>query len=115
MKKIIQIMVTFLFLINTSFANAEYNKDLANDYFIENVISFIKSPDKDDLVNIKDLTEKYCETVYLEATRRRQYTEEELKKCWNFFEMKMEQEMDYIRYMQNNRGVNPPSSINNGE
>ena len=105
MKKISLIMISLLFLINTSFVDANYSKILVNDYFIENVISFIKSPDKSDLMNIKDLNERYCETVYLEATRRREYTEEELNIFWKFFEMKREQEMDYMRYIQNGRGI----------
>ena len=100
MKKIRYIMITFLLFINTSFATAEFNKDLIDIYFIENVIAFINSPSKEDLKNIKDENERYCETVYLEVTRRREYTEEELNKCANHFEMKKEQERAYMKYIR---------------
>lgn len=96
-------MITFLLFINSWFINTNYDNNFTNGYFVENIIAFTNSPNKDDLDEINDLYIKYCETVYLEATRRRKYTEKELSICSNFFNMKREQEMDYIKYMQNNR------------
>ena len=102
MKKKLLFLITLILLIKTSIVDANY-RFLVNNYVLENVISFIKSPNKDDLINIKDINRRFCEKVYLEATRRRNYSNIELTICWNFFEMKNEQELDYIRYMQNNR------------
>ena len=96
-------MITLLLLTNTFFTDINYDKNLVNDYVIENIIAFTKSPDKIDLKKIKNKNDKYCEQVYLEATRRREYTQKELNFCENHFAMKREQEIDYVRYMQNNR------------
>jgi hypothetical protein len=45
----------------------------------------------------------YCEQVYLEATRRRDYTDNEIILCWEYFTMKNNEEKAYMNYMFNNR------------
>ena len=77
-------MKKFLFLLAFVFSifsfisvNANYNSNLENDpIFMENVYGFINSA---DYLEYSDLT--YCEQVYLEATRRREYTSTEINKC----------------------------------
>jgi hypothetical protein len=46
---------------------------------------------------------KYCAEVYLEATRRRDYTQEEINICWDYFDKKNAEEIAYKKYMLNNR------------
>jgi hypothetical protein len=63
--------------------SAEFNENLIEDeIFMENVYNFILSPDLVDIVYIQDEENlKYCAEVYLEATRRRDYTQEEINIC----------------------------------
>ena len=58
---------------------------------------FISSPNKFTLSFIKDYKLRYCEKIYLEATRRRDYTKYEEIICGDIFELKRQQELDYIR------------------
>lgn len=100
MKKIILVTILFLIFFNNSFSDYSYN-----DYYKESLYYFINSPDKKDLEYIIDDTNRYCEQVYLEATRRREYTEIELAICSDLFAIKRQQELDYIMYMFNNRWI----------
>jgi hypothetical protein len=75
MKKLLIITVSFILLF-TTIVSAEYNSDLNMDpVFMEDVYSFIQTEDA------TDSKLSYCEEIYLEATRRREYTEYELIKC----------------------------------
>lgn len=102
MKKIL-LFITFFFLIllNNS-ANALY---YYSDYYWESIDSFISSSSYNDLLSIDDEVTRYCETIYLIATRRREYTEIETAICSDIFEAKKQQELDYITYMLRNRGI----------
>jgi hypothetical protein len=102
MKKALAYILWLIFLISTLTTNAFYNY---NEYYWESVKAFINSPSKDELDDIVDEATRYCEQVYLEATRRREYTEIEIAICSDIFEIKRQQELDYINYMYKNRGI----------
>jgi len=101
MKKI-SLIFTFL-LLSLSFYST--NAYFYSDYYWESIKSFINSPSQTDLENIENTRIKNCERVYLEATRRRDYTEAELLVCSDVFKVKMQEELDYMIYMLKNRGV----------
>jgi len=48
---------------------------------MENIEAFINSPSRDDLNAIEDEVIRYCEEVYLKASRRRDFTPEEVSTC----------------------------------
>ena len=102
MKKTLIYIISIIFICSIWTTNAYYDY---NEYYWESINAFINSPSKDELVNIVDETTKYCETVYLEATRRREYTEIETAICSDLFKIKKQQELDYITYMYKNRGI----------
>lgn len=93
-------VLTFLFTSVNVNSYYEYS-----DYYSESIKAFMNSPDKSDLERIENKIIKHCETVYLEATRRREYTKLELKYCSEVFEIKRQQEIDYMTYMLWNRGI----------
>ena len=75
--KIIQLLVLFFTLLSFNWVNAF----VYNDYYSESINNFINSPSKIDLDSIENKTTRLCERIYLEATRRRDYTENELTLC----------------------------------
>lgn len=85
------------------FTNAYSEFD--NEYYKESVKAFINSPSEFQIEKIKDKVTKYCEKVYLVATRRREYTEIELELCSDIFKIKNQQEIDYMNYALWNRGI----------
>jgi hypothetical protein len=98
MKKIV---ITLFVLLNIFSTNlySDYDSILNSDpEFMEQVYSFILT---EDITTSDNLS--YCEKVYLEATRRREYTEFELIKCWDYFIQKNNEEKAYMKYMFNNR------------
>lgn len=98
MKKIF-ISLFILLSLFTIPVNAEYNQELNSDpVFMEDVYNFINTSDTTDWVALS-----YCEQVYLEATRRRDYTDNEIILCWNYFTKKNNEEKAYMQYMFNNR------------
>jgi hypothetical protein len=99
MKRIIKLLlfVTLIFSVFTT--SAQYNEKLAtNPVFMEKVYSFILT---DDITTHDSLN--YCEQVYLEATRRREYTHNEVINCRDYFIEKNNEEKAYMEYMFNNR------------
>lgn len=98
MKKIV---ITLFVLLNIFSTNlySDYDSNLdSNPVFMEDVYNFINTPDSSDWLKLS-----YCEQVYLEATRRREYTQNELEICWEYFIQKNNQEKAYMYYMLNNR------------
>ena len=91
--KLILIIWIILFLW---FPNLFANFD--EEYYETSIDEFVNSPSEFQIEEIEDETSKYCELVYLEATRRREYTSEEIELCWELFEVKKQQELDYINY-----------------
>ena len=102
MKKYILLLLSISLFFNSISVNALY---YYSPYYWESIESFISSPSYTDLLSIKDEATSYCETVYLEATRRREYSEIENAICSDIFEIKRQQELDYITYMYRNRGI----------
>ena len=99
MKKILKIIIAFLLISNSSWIFAGYNYKLdKSPIFMENVYNFINTKDSTDWVELS-----HCEEVYLEATRRREYTEYEINTCWDYFTQKNNEEKAYMQYMFNNR------------
>lgn len=105
MKKLVSFLVVLHLLFMSFTVSAELNENLIEDeIFMENVYNFILSPDLVDIVYIQDDENlKYCAEVYLEATRRRDYTQEEINICWDYFDKKNAEEIAYKKYMLNNR------------
>jgi len=102
MKKI-ALLITFLsVLFSNVSANALY---YYSPYYWESIKAFMSSPSFNELWQMKDEATMYCESVYLEATRRRDYTEIEEAICSDIFAIKRQQELDYITYMMRNRGI----------
>ncbi len=101
MKKI-SLIFTFL-LLSLSFYSA--NAYFYSDYYWESIKWFINSPSEADLENIENTRIQNCERIYLEATRRRDYTEAELLVCSDIFKVNMQEELDYKIYMLRNRGI----------
>jgi hypothetical protein len=99
MKKIISFLVFFFISFTWVNVQAYYSSEYNNDpIFMENVYNFINTADITDWVQLS-----YCEEVYLEATRRRDYTQYELEICWEYFTQKNNEEKAYMQYMFNNR------------
>jgi hypothetical protein len=101
MKKI-SLIFTFL-LLSLSFYST--NAYFYSDYYWESINWFINSPSQEDLENIENTRIRNCEKVYLEASRRRDFTEAELLVCSDIFITKMQEELDYKTYMLRNRGI----------
>lgn len=98
MKKIIITLFVLLNIFSTNlYSDYDSNLDL-DPVFMENVYNFINTSDITDWSELS-----YCEQVYLEATRRRDYTDNEIILCWEYFTMKNNEEKAYMYYMFNNR------------
>jgi len=98
MKKIV---ITLFVLLNIFSINTYWNYDSTLDsdpVFMEDVYNFINTSDITDVNKLS-----YCEQVYLEATRRREYTDSEINLCWDYFTKKNNEEIAYMNYMFNNR------------
>ena len=106
MKKFIFLIVLiYWFLLSPTVETSSNSIYFYSDYYWESVESFISSPNLDDLNKISDNIQRYCEQIYLEATRRREYTKLEISICSELFTIKRQQELDYINYMYTNRGI----------
>ena len=105
MKKIIWIVLGIIMLVVPFSAQAFNSVYFYSDYYWESVTQYVNSPNYSDLQNISNDMLRYCEEVYLEATRRREYTVLEEAICWEVFAIKRQQELDYINYMYRNRGI----------
>lgn len=99
MKKIIKLFLSIILIFSSYSTFAVYNEEWdSNPVFMEQVYNFINTEDITTSSNLD-----YCEQVYLEATRRREYTIYENNRCWVYFEMKNNEEIAYMKYMLNNR------------
>lgn len=95
MKKIFLSIFALVILFSTLTTNSYYEY---SDYTSDYIAWFVNSPDKSDLDRIENKIIKRCEEIYLEATRRRDYTELELKYCSWIFDIKRQQEIAYLEY-----------------
>lgn len=101
MLKIKLSIIFLLFISSFTLSNAYFY----NEYYWESISAFIDSPSSKDLKYIDNEVNMYCETVYLVATRRREYTDIEIAICSDIFDIKKQQELDYIMYMYKNRWI----------
>jgi hypothetical protein len=101
-KNLLSFILLVLVFVSSSFSTNAY---FYSDYYFESINSFINSPNASEIDSIENKVIRHCEQVYLEATRRRDYTELELKYCSNIFEIKRQEELDYMTYMFRNRGI----------
>jgi len=101
MKKIILTLLFVFAIFSFSWTNAYFY----NDYYAESISKFINSPSKADLEKIEDTRIRNCERIYLIATRRREYTKVEKILCSDIFQIKRQEELDYMIYMLWNRGI----------
>lgn len=101
MKKISIIVTIALLSVCSVFAN----ESIENEYYQESIQSFINSPSKEDLPSITDADDLYCETIYLEANRRREYTPTELSKCEIYIDLKNQDEINYKNFQQIKREI----------
>lgn len=69
------------------------------------IVSFINSPSFIELDSIEDNRLRYCEEVYLEASRRREFTRLETRICKEMFISKIEAELNYKKYVFWQRGI----------
>lgn len=91
----------FLFLsifILSSFTSADFSEK-------ESIERFINSPSFADLDFIVDHKTRFCEETFLEAYRRREFTEKENEICSDFFERKIEDELNYIKSVLDERWI----------
>ena len=101
MKKLLWVVVVLLFWTSSVFW---YTFD-EHTYLQESINRFIHSPNAEEIAKISDWKKRYCEQVYLEANHRREYTQEELYVCRDIFAIKNEDEINYMRYVLGERGV----------
>ena len=87
MKKILKILLVLI--SSFTFVNAD----------------FVNSPNRDDLVKIKDKKIRVCEEIFLKVYMRREFTDLENKVCRNIFAKKIEDEMNYKYEMLYWRGI----------
>jgi len=85
-------LIILIFSFTISFANASF-------------VDFVTSPNKDDLVIIKNTEIRECEQIFLEAYMRREFSETENQKCRNIFAKKIEDEIDYKINVLKDRGI----------
>lgn len=93
--------VVFVLLIFVSFF------DISNWFYdnSESIKRFINSPSYSELEYLKDLEIKYCEEVFLDAYRRRDFSEEENFVCRDIFSQKIEDELNYKKSVLKERWV----------
>lgn len=95
MKKIVLSLLAITLMFSSINVNTYYEY---SELTTEHIKWFMNSPDKADLDRIENKIIRRCEEIYIEATRRREYTELELKYCSEVFEIKREQEIAYKEY-----------------
>lgn len=95
MKKIF--VFIFSLVILSSFSYANFDEESAD--------RFINSPSFSDLEFITDEKVKFCEEIFLEAYRRRDFTEVENSICSDFFAKKIEDELNYKKQVLFERWV----------
>lgn len=80
----------------SSFTSANFSEE-------ESIERFILSPNFFELEYITDLEKRFCEEAFLDAYRRRDFTEEENLVCSDFFARKIEDELNYKKAVLSER------------
>ncbi len=101
MKKILTFLIFFFFITSPFFTNASFNKYENSS----NMNSFINSPSITEIELIEDKVKRVCERIFLEAFMRREFSDLENRLCSDIFELKMEAQLNYMRYMMWKRGI----------
>ncbi len=95
MKKVFLLVVLLGFLFGQANADyAPYDKE-----------AFINSPSAEEIEDIKDPIVKYCESTFLKAYMRRDFTKTENKYCSDVFAQKIEAQMNYMKSVLWDRGI----------
>jgi len=95
MKKFLLIFVLiFSFL---PIVNAEYTRD--------SIISFVNSVSLNEINSIEDKKLRFCEKTFLKAYMRRDFSEKENMICRDIFAQKIEAQMNYMRYVFDERDL----------
>ncbi len=95
MKKGVIVLLSFLHCFTSVSAN--YEQDLI-DYFVN-------SPSLEEIKQIEDPVEQYCELVYFDAYMRREFSDFENLVCKETFVKKFEGELLYKKTMLTHRGI----------
>jgi len=96
MKKIFLTSFLFISLFCSFFiVKADYNTDSVN--------SFKNSISAYELNSIEDKKTRVCEEIFLRAFMRREFTDKENLVCSDIFEVKIEAQMNFMRYVLENR------------
>ena len=74
-------------------------------YESESIDRFINSPSYEKLQFITDERQRFCEETFLDAYRRREFSEEENLICSDIFERKIEDELNYKKQVFSERWV----------
>jgi hypothetical protein len=95
MKKFLLIFVLiFSFL---PIVNAEYTRD--------SISSFVNSISLNEINSIEDKKLRFCEKTFLKAYMRRDFSEKENMICRDIFAQKIEAQMNYMRYVFDERDL----------
>lgn len=95
MKKTIITSILIFSLIWTTFAN----------YYTTSIDNFTSSVSLNEINSIENSELKYCEQVFLEAYMRREFTDLENSKCSDIFEIKIENQMNYMKFSFDERWI----------
>lgn len=92
----------FLVLIISSFISVVA---VNADYLTDSINSFKNSVSASELNSIEDKKIRVCEEIFLRAFMRREFNEKENLVCSDIFEVKIEAQMNFMRYALWNRWI----------
>jgi len=95
MKKLLTIIVLFSWFL--PIVNADYTSD--------SISSFVNSVSLSEINSIEDKKLRFCEKTFLKAYMRRDFTEKENMICRDIFAQKIEAQMNYMRYVFDERDL----------
>ncbi|MDD3145350.1 MAG: hypothetical protein PHV23_04535 [Candidatus Gracilibacteria bacterium] len=75
------------------------------DYTTDSINSFKNSVSASELNSIEDKKTRVCEEIFLRAFMRREFSDKENLVCSDIFEVKIEAQMNFMRYVLENRGI----------
>lgn len=75
------------------------------DYYKDSISSFVNSISQNEISSIENLKLRFCEETFLKAYMRRDFTKDENTICRDIFTQKIEAEMNYMRYVFDERGL----------
>lgn len=75
------------------------------DYTTDSINNFKNSVSASELNSIEDKKTRVCEEIFLRAFMRREFTDKENLVCSDIFEIKIEAQMNFMRYALWNRWI----------